>query len=281
MFPQIHLNFGPTSVDKLYQIALPLIPGSLVVAGALGLRPSLRIQLAAIYDPHSYVWLGILILGAYVVGYILYALSGTVAGLVSGGLFLVFNFWNPERPNFLLSQRPIWRKVSAQFLGDLAPVEPQMPPITAATVANVGTMFQTNVNARLEYNAQWQEWYNVLQDFLLRGTPVLNPDAAFVLLGAQATGWAVICLSVLSGHALSWTIVALAWLFVFVGSTFYFFSALSYATSDRLTYWDFTARLLGEIRSPTARVTDADATPQEASWGRKLLDGLFGRQKSD
>jgi hypothetical protein len=281
MFPQIHFNFGPTSVDKLYQIALPLIPGSLVVAGTFVLRPSLRSQLVAIYDPHSYVWLGILIFCAYVVGYILYALSGTVAGLISGGLLLVFNVWNPERPNFLLSQRPIWRRVCAQFLGELAPVEPQMPPITAATVGNVGTMFQTNVNARMEYNAQWQEWYNVLQDYLLRGTPQLNPDAVFVLLGAQATGWALICLYVLSGHALPWTIVALAWVFVFVGSTFYFFSALSYATSDRLTYWDFTARLLAEIRLSTARVPDVDTAPKEAGWGRKLLEGLFGRQKSD
>ena len=281
MFPQIHFNFGPTSVDKLYQILLPLVPGSIVVAGTLVLRPSLRSQLAGIHDPNSYIWLGILVFCAYVVGYILYALSGTVAGLISGGLLLVFNFWNPERPNFLLSQRPIWRRVTAQFLGNLGPAEPQMPPITAETVADVGTMFQTNVNARLESNAQWQEWYNVLQDYLLRETPALKPDAAFVLLGVQAIGWAAICLSVLSGHPLKWTIVALAWLFVFVGSTFYFFSALSYATSDRLTYWDFTARLLAEIRSPTARVPGADPTPQEASWGRKLLEGLFGRQKSD
>jgi hypothetical protein len=262
MFPQIYFNFGSTSVDKLYQILLPLVPGSIVVAGTLVLRPSLRSQLAGIHDPNSYAWIGILIFCGYVVGYILYALSGTVAGLISGGLVLVFNFWNPERPNFLLSQRPIWRRVSAQFLGDLAPVEPQIPPITAATVANVGTMFQTNVNARLEYNAQWQEWYNVLQDYLLRGTPVLNPDAAFVLLGVQATGWAVICLSVLSGHSLYWIIVALAWLFVFVGSTFYFFSALSYATSDRLTYWDFTARLLAEIRGNSAApIANVEKTP--------------------
>jgi len=281
MIPQIHFNFGPTSVDKLYQILLPLVPGSIVVAGTLVLRPSLRSQLAGIHDPNSYVWLGILVFCAYVVGYILFALSGTVAGLISGGLLLVFNFWNPERPNFLNSQRPIWRRVSAQFLGNLAPVEPQMPAITAATVADVGTTFQTNFNARQEYNVQWQEWYNVLQDYLLRGTPVLNPDAAFVLLGMQATGWALICLSVLSGHALSSTIVTLAWLFVFVGSTFYFFSALAYATSDRLTYWDFTARLLAEIRSATARVPGADLAPQETGWVRKLLDGLFGRQKSD
>ena len=85
----------------------------------------------------------------------------------------------------------------------------------------------------------------------------------------------------LSGHALSLRILTLAWLFVFVGSTFYFFSALAYATSDRLTYWDFTARLLAEIRSPTALVPGADPTPQETGWARKLLDSLFGRQKSD
>jgi hypothetical protein len=138
-----------------------------------------------------------------------------VAGLISGGLLLIFNRWKPERPNFLLSQRPIWRRVGAQFLGKLAPVEPQMPPITPDTVAKVGTMFQTNVNARLEYNAEWQEWYNVLQDFLLQGTPVLSPDAAFILIGVQATGWAAICLSVLISHALSWPMVTLAWLFVF------------------------------------------------------------------
>jgi hypothetical protein len=281
MFPQIHFNFGPTSVDKLYQILLPLVPGSVVVAGALVLNPSLRGQLTGIHDANSYVWIGILIFCSYVVGYILYAFSGTATGLISGGLLLVFNFWNPERPNFLLSQRTIWRRVSAQFLGDLAPVEPQMPPITAAAIADVGTMFQTNVNARLEYNAQWQEWYNVLQEYLLRGTPMLNPDATFVLVGVQATGWAVICLSVVSGHVLHWTVVALAWVFVFVGSTFYFFSTLSYVTSDRLTYWDFTARLLAEIRSPTARAPDVDPTPKEAGWARKLLEGLFGRQKSD
>ena len=287
MFPQIHLNFGPTSVDKLYQIALPLIPGSLVVAGTLVLRPSLRSQLAPIYDPHSYVWLGILILCAYVVGYILYALSGTMAGLVSGGLYvLVFHFWkNPERPNFMLSQQATWRKVAAEFLGkSLAPAEPPPIAITPENIGTAGSMFTESFNARKEHNAQWQLWYNVLQDYLLSGTPILSPDAAFVLLGMQAAGWAVIYLSVLSSHALSWTIVALAWVFVFVGSSFYFFSALSYVTSDRLTYWDFTARLLAEIRKAKSDTGDQPNIPRpsdEASLGRKLLDILFGRVKSD
>jgi hypothetical protein len=215
----------------------------------------------------------------------LYALSGTAAGFVSGGLLLVFNFWNPERPNFLLSQLPIWRKVAGEFLGKtLAPAEPPPIAITPENIGTAGSMFKDSVNARMEHNAQWQEWYNVLQDFLLKGTPVLNPDAAFVLLGVQATGWAEIYLSVLSGHALSWTIVALAWLFVFVGSSFYFFSTLSYVTSDRLTYWDFTARLLAETRKPES-VTPNEASiprpPEEVSLGRKVLDVLFGRQKSD
>jgi len=285
MFPQIHLNFGPTSVDKLYQIAVPLIPGSLVVAGTFLLRPSLRSQLAAIFDPHSSVWFGTLLLCTYVVGYILYALSGTAAGFVSGGLLLVFNFWNPERPNFLLSQRPIWRKVAGEFLGKtLAPAEPPAIAITPENIGTAGSMFKDSFNARIEHNAQWQEWYNVLQDFLLKGTPVLNPDAAFVLLGVQATGWAVIYLSVLSGHALSWTIVALAWLFVFVGSSFYFFSTLSYVTSDRLTYWDFTAQLLAETRKAESATSDQASIarpPEEVSLGRKVLDSLFGRQKSD
>ena len=140
-------------------------------------------------------------------------------------------------------------------------------------------MFKDSFNARMEHNAQWQEWYNVLQDYLLPGTPVLDADAAFVLLGVQATGWAVICLSVLSGHTLHWAIVALAWFFVFVGSTFYFFSALAYATSDRLTYWDFTARLLAEIRKMELRENSGQASlpARESGLGKKILDFLFGR----
>jgi hypothetical protein len=95
----------------------------------------------------------------------------------------------------------------------------------------------------------------------------------------QATGWAVIFLSVISGHALYWTVVALAWLFVLVGSTFYFFSGLAYATSDRLTYWDFTARLLAEIHKMELRANSGQALlpAEEAGLGKKILDFLSGR----
>ena len=62
-------------------------------------------------------------------------------------------------------------------------------------------------------------------------------------------------------HARHWPVYLLASTFILFGSLFPFFAMLSYLGSERLTYWDFTARLLAEARSPDKQESSPRTTP--------------------
>lgn len=249
MTPQFHFNFGPTSFDRVYQLSLPLIPGGLFVGGLLVARPGLALSVRNALGFGESVGFIVLVFVAYTVGFVLFAASGLLAGIVSGiTQGFVFRSWTPTRWSFLLSQATVWRQVATEFLGKLAPTLPSNQPPTSVMEKIMAPM--KDFANKQQNDALWEEWYRILQDYLLRDVPVISNEIAFVWVGLQATGWAGVALCFVSPNVRHWPVYLLALVFILFGSLFPFLGTLSYLSSERLTYWDFTARLLAETRKP-------------------------------
>jgi hypothetical protein len=188
---------------------------------------------------------------AYTAGFVLFAASGLLTGIASGiTQGLVFRSWTPTRWSWLLSQSTVWRQVATEFLGKaLAPALPENQPPTSVMEKIMAPM--KDLSKKQQHDAVWEEWYRILQDYLLRDVPVISNDTAFVWVGFQSTGWAIVALSFLSPHARHWGLYLLASTFILFGALFPFFAMLTYLGNERLAYWDFTARLLAEIRQPS------------------------------
>ena len=249
MIPQIHLNFGPTSLDRVYQFSLPLIPGGLFMGGVLLAHPEIGASLRHSLGLSESANLFVLAFLAYVSGFVLFAASGIVAGTVSGIVqSLVFRRWTPLRWSRSLSQCTAWRSVAASFLGDkLAPALPQTQPTTSAFEQIMASI--NKLGEKQNYDAMWEEWYRILQDYLLRDAPIISNDAVFTWVALQATGWAGVGLCFFDPAARHWIVYLLTSTFILFGSLFPFLATLGYLSNERLTYWDFTAKLLAEIRT--------------------------------
>lgn len=249
MIPQIHLTFGPTSLDRVYQFSLPLIPGGLFTGGVLFAHPALGVSLRNALGLSQPASLFAFVLAAYVAGFVLFAASGIVTGIVSGIVQgAVFRKWVPMRWSRLLSQSSVWRSVASEFLGNkLRPSFPQNEP--PASVLEKITASIKQIGEKNQHDAIWEEWYRVLQDYLLRDVPIISNDVAFTWVGLQATGWAGVALCFFDPAARHWVVYLLAAVFILFGSLFPFFATLGYLSNERLTYWDFTAKLLAEVHA--------------------------------
>ncbi|HEV3480926.1 MAG TPA: hypothetical protein VGR97_01210 [Candidatus Acidoferrales bacterium] len=249
MIPQVHFNFGPTSFDRFYQLSLPLIPGGVFIGGLLLAHPTLGFSLRDALGLSQYAELLALIFAAYVVGFVLFASSAILAGIASGiAQGLVFRSWKPTRWSWLLSQCTVWRKVTAKFLGEeLAPKLPENQP--ASSVMEKIKAPMKDLADKQQHDALWEEWYRILQDYLLRDVPVISNDMMFIGVGIQATGWAGVALCFVNASARHWAVYVLASVFILFGALFPFLATLNYLGTERLSYWDFTARLLAEVRT--------------------------------
>jgi len=194
MTPQFHFNFGPTSFDRAYQLSLPLIPGGLFIGGLLmahsGLAQSARNALG-LGENMGFI---VLVSATYTVGFVLFEASGLLAGIVSGiTQGLVFRRWTPTRWSWLLSQTTIWRQVATEFLGKA--LTPALPPnLTPTSVMEMIKAPMKDFANKQQHDALWEEWYRILQDYLLRDVPVISNETAFVWVGLQSTGWAGLAL---------------------------------------------------------------------------------------
>jgi hypothetical protein len=262
MMPQIHFNFGPTSLDRLYQVSLPLIPGGVFTGGLLMAQPGIGLSLRNAFGSNPYAGLAVFIFATYIVGFVLFAWSSILAGIASGiTQGLVFRSWTPARWSWLLSQSAVWRKVAAMFLGkELAPAVPENQP-PSSVMEKITAPIKDLANKQ-QSDALWEEWYRILQDYLLRDAPLISNEIAFVWVGLQATGWAGLALSFVNPHARHWAVYVLALIFILFGALFPFLAILSYLGAERLSYWDFTARLLAEVR---VREMQQTATPKASS----------------
>ena len=106
---------------------------------------------------------------------------------------VIYKKWPPRRPNEIPSRSTIWRRVASEFLGTLTPL-PTAP----------------NAPGIIGNDIEWQDFYNVLQDYVLRGSPVLPKDFLLVFTYLQATGWALLYLywrTALNGH---WSVLVVS-----------------------------------------------------------------------
>jgi len=250
MIPQVHFNFGPTSLDRFYQLALPLVPGGVFIGGLLMTRPGLGQPLWDVVGLGQYGLLLILLFAAYVAGVLLFAFSAMVTVVVSGFASIPFNSWKPVRASYFLSQCSIWRQVASKFLGELAPVLPQNPPPVSVTEKIMRSM--KDLTEKHQHDELWEEWYRILQDYLLRDVPTFPNEMLFVWTGLQATGWATIALSFVTPVLRHWPVYVLVAILISFAALLPLLAGLSYLGSERLSYWYFTARLLAEIRKAEA-----------------------------
>lgn len=94
------------------------------------------------------------------------------------------------------------------------------------------------------------------------GTPILAPEIYFLFTIIQATGWAVIIVSVhsnLGGHHPVGLVVLI--LLVVLTALVQFGANYFYLKFDRLIATDFTARLLAEIRAREDANRNAPGAP--------------------
>lgn len=260
MFAQVQFNFGPTSFDRVYQAALPLIPGGILAMGVMLARPGVGSPVWSALVSHPYAVGGAVMLAAYIAGFILFGLSALITGTLSGiAIHVTFRSWNPIRASYSLSKYTLWRQVAARFLGkELTPTIPEsVPPTTAMEKINASIQ---QLGAKTQHDQLWEEWYRILQDYILRDTPLVTNYDAFFWLTLHATGWAGIAVCFASSHERHWPVYFVAAIFILFGSMFPFLATLNYLTGERLTYWTFTAKLLSEVRAREAMESGAQSS---------------------
>ncbi len=234
MLPEVHVNFDQLTFERVYQIFLPLIPGCTLVGGLLMAHPQGTSALAAALGLGRYARIGALICCVYVVGLILYGFGVVITSYCSmllAWLFGKIKIPFPERQNQVPSKSTIWRRVASEFLGTLTPLPPSppLPPIAGNDV-------------------EWQDFYNVLQDYVLRRSPILHNELLLLFTNLQAAGWALTYLfwrTALRGH---WSVILVSIILILFTASFPFGVNFVYWKYDRLTPWDFTARLINEIK---------------------------------
>jgi len=233
LLPEIHVNFDQLTFERVYQVFLPLVPGGTLVGGLILAYPQRIRDVEATLGLGRYSRVVVLISSIYLVGFILYGFSLAISGNCS--LFLaniVPKAWMPGRPNDGPSKSWVWRCVAREFLGQsLSPPPPAMPALPLS-----------------ENDVLWQDLYNVLQDYVLRGVPVLSNEFYLLFTYLQATGWALFYLywrTALRGH---WSVIVVCAILILSTVPGPFVANFFYWKYDRLTAWDFMSRLINEIK---------------------------------
>lgn len=236
LLPDVHVNLGQVTFARIYQIFLPLVPGSALVGGLIFAHPQIAQAITITLGLGRYSRVGALICCVYVVGLVLYGFSVAITGyctlllgILLGWLVSKRKLLPIRRNNDTPAKSIIWRRVATEFLGTLTP---QVVPNAPAAVTDT----------------EWGDFYNVLQDYILRGTPVLHNELLLLFTYLQATGWALIYLywrTAMRGH---WSALVVSLVLIFFGATFPFSVNFFYWKYDRLTPWAFTALLINEIK---------------------------------
>lgn len=247
MFPEIHFNFGTVGFDRVYLYFLPFVPGLVLAGGVVLVRPDLALRLPV---AGPYIRLVVLLSVAYIVGLVLLGMSTIIAAAALVAWAAFFGRRSKGRDNLALSQSANWRNVAAKFLGpELTPraLMPTAEGPASTPVQQIAASFAA-VKSAQQLDEQWKEWYDVLQEYVLRDVPYVSLDTVMLALAFQATGWALVGFLRVMPDARFWLTHVIAVSFIVVGVLIPWGAVSRYVNSDRLSYWDFTARLLAEVR---------------------------------
>ena len=127
MLPEVHVNLDRPTIQHIYQLFLPLVPGGALVIGLLATHPCFC-PLAGANGLVYYSRIAVMVFIAYITGLMLYAVSVFFAAALSqlaGYMCFRVQKWRPSRNNLLISQNRVWRTVAANFLG--AQLTPTLP----------------------------------------------------------------------------------------------------------------------------------------------------------
>lgn len=219
---------------------IPLVPGFTLLLALLFGRSAWFLHVGEQLGLTGFEKTAVLICAAYACGFMLHFISLGIAGLLTSValpfvLRLAHQKWNrPTLRNNLGSSRgATWRVVATLFLGDLVP-----PPTLQ------GTKWDDKIDA---YDGVWQEWYNVLQEYLWKDQPIIPPEVWATLGGLQASGWAVLISGVYVPVLSHWVAAIPAILAIFLAIALPIIAVFNYYKFDRANYWVYTAKLLAEI----------------------------------
>lgn len=262
LLPDVHVNLDRPTIQHIYQLFVPLVPGGAFVTGFVLARPDCLAYFAAASGLGYYSRIAAMIFVAYVAGLLLYALSvhfGSILSLCVSYLVGRNEKLRPTRINTSTSQTRTWRSVASTFLGEqLVP-----PPPDGGSMYTTSAHFAPPISLEVQnHDTAWNDWYIILQDYLLRGTPVLTPDALFFWTIVQATSWAVIIMSVYS--CVGWhhpVVLFVLALLVLLTALVPFGAQYLYLKYDRLAPADFIARLLAEIRAREDAIRRGEGAP--------------------
>ncbi len=265
MLPEVHVNLDRPAIQHIYQLFLPFVPGGTLVTGLILAHPRFS-PLASATSFGRYSRITVAAFAAYIAGLMLYALSvyfGAILSAVASNLWFKIPKWRPFRNNIVISQNRVWRTVAARFLDN--PLTPAPPALPGTGLLTTSVQFpQPAPPSVLQHDADWNDWYNVLQDYVLRGNYVLPADTLFVWTIIQATGWAFIFLSLHGEFGRHWSVLAVLAPIVLFSALIQFAATYTYYKFDRLTPADFTARLLVEIRAREDASRGIGSVPQTA-----------------
>jgi len=249
MLPEVHVSLDRLAIQHIYQLFLPLVPGGTLV---IGLCVAYQSPLAS---PSVFAYLGrvaAVCFFAFAVGLMLTAVS-TICSGVAVGVVQAIVFRNPRlrpsRSNRPISQNPLWRTVAAAFLDKLAPTPPP-PNATGSGIFISAAQFLPGAAPPnvVGYDVMWNDWYNILQDYVLRGRDIVNQDILFAWVEIQATAWAFAFLSLYPALGRHWTVFFISAVIILFAALMPFVMIYNYWKTDRLTPLDFIARLLAEIK---------------------------------
>ena len=253
LLPDVHVNLDRPTIQHIHQLFLPFVPGGSLVVGFALTHPEYLGYFGAASAVGYFSRVTAVVFVAYVAGLMLFALSvhfGALFSAVLSDLSGRSPKLRPFRKNQLISQNRVWRTVANAFLGDgLAPDPPTI--VGSNGVFTTSAAFASPAPPSVQgYDMAWNDWYNVLQDYVMRGVPILAPEIYFLFANIQATGWAIIIVSLGSRlgrhHLVAVFVIALL---VILTASAQFGATYLYLKYDRLMAPDFTARLLAEIRA--------------------------------
>jgi hypothetical protein len=232
MYPPLQVSVGRLSYNRAYQLLIPFLPGGTLVLLLMLRRPYLISHGSAELGLGHFGLAAALIFGAYVAGFILQFLSTGVQAAIS------FAFWSQRRRKYHhrdypeLAKSRVWRSIATQFLGE------KLTPPTPHTDEE-----------RNNTEDDWREWYNVLQDYLRDEPVLLIPHSTLQsIVGAQATGWAIIIAEFAFPTYRHWELLAIALLSILLALAVPPYQTWLYTITPQISTWKYSARLLREIK---------------------------------
>jgi hypothetical protein len=234
----VPVDLKSLSFDRTYELLAPLLPGGVLVFGVVLGRPDLLAQAEAALGLGHYAGWVLLLIGAYISGFVLYHVSGfplVIPAATAVALMTLARSKADPRQNLAASKRLSWRRPAIKLFGaDLFPEASQ----------DGGSGQPTD--------EQWHDWYNALQDYMWREYEIPR-DARATIDILNGMGWAIIAVRIATPVFHHWLFLAAAILSIALYPLVFVGIHMNYSSTTLPTYWGFTARLLRELREKEKR----------------------------